>query len=228
MSSSHEEDQGERWAERHAMVESQLRARGVRDEHVLAAMVEVPRHAFVPSAVGFAAYEDRALAIGEGQTISQPYMVARACELAELQPGQRALEIGAGSGYQAAVLGRLCARVVAVELIDTLAERARAQLAAQSIDNVLVVTGDGTRGFAEEAPYDAVLVAAGAPEVPEALIDQLAPGGRIVIPLGTGLLQTLTVLRRNENGGLSREEHDACVYVPLRGAGGWTERDGDA
>jgi protein-L-isoaspartate(D-aspartate) O-methyltransferase len=227
MSSKHQ-DQGERWAERHAMVESQLRARGIRDERVLAAMLEVPRHAFVPSGVTYAAYEDRALAIGEGQTISQPYMVARACELAELQPGQRALEIGAGSGYQAAILSRLCDRVVAVELIDTLAERARAQLSAQAIENVRVVTGDGTRGFAEEAPYDAVLVAAGAPDVPEALVEQVAPGGRIVIPLGSGSLQTLTVVRRGQNGGVSREEHDACVYVPLRGAGGWTEGGFDA
>jgi protein-L-isoaspartate(D-aspartate) O-methyltransferase len=220
------DDDPPRWAERQSMVEHQLRARGIHDERVLAAMLEVPRHAFVPSAGSHAAYDDRALAIGEGQTISQPYMVARACELAELQPGQRALEVGAGSGYQAAILSRLCSRVVAVELIDTLAERAQGHLAAQSIDNVRVVVGDGTRGFPEEAPYDAILVAAGAPAVPEPLVDQLAAGGRVVIPLGSGSLQTLTVLRRTENGGLSREEHDACVYVPLRGSGGWA--DGDA
>jgi len=112
--------------------------------------------------------------------------------------------------------------VVAIELLETLAARARANLEAQAISNVRVVAGDGTRGFVDEAPYDAILVAAGAPEVPDALIDQLVPGGRLVIPLGSGSLQTLTVLRRTQNGGVSREEHDACVYVPLKGSGGWT------
>lgn len=215
-------DHDERLGERLAMVRDQLRGRGIRDERVLEAMFDVPRHAFVPDALRHAAYEDRALAIGEGQTISQPYMVARACELAQLEPGQRALEIGAGSGYQAAVLSRLCARMVALELIDALAERARATLQAQGVTNVRVVAADGTRGFAQEAPYDAVVVAAGAPQVPDALVEQLTDGGRVVIPLGSDSLQTLTVLRKAHDGSLKREEHDACVYVPLRGSGGWT------
>jgi protein-L-isoaspartate(D-aspartate) O-methyltransferase len=213
----------DRAAERRAMVEEQVRARGVRDPHVLAAMLEVPRHLFVPPELRDAAYEDRALSIGEGQTISQPYMVARACELAGLQLGDLALEIGAGSGYQAAVLSKLCARVIALELIEPLAARARANLAAASITNVEVIAADGTTGYAALAPYDAILVAAGAPDVPPALLEQLAPWGRLVIPLGSGSLQTLTVLRRNDNGGVQREEHDTCVYVPLRGSGGWTE-----
>ena len=209
--------------ERAAMTEQQLRARGIADERVLAAMRRVPRHAFVPPALRDAAYEDRALSIGEGQTISQPYMVARACELAELQPGDRVLEIGAGSGYQAAILSRLCDSVVAIELIAALAERARDNLRAAGIANVQIIEGDGTRGFAAEAPYDAIVVAAGAPAVPEALGDQLAVSGRLVIPLGTDQMQTLTVLRKSATGELTSTPYDACVYVPLRGSGGWAD-----
>jgi protein-L-isoaspartate(D-aspartate) O-methyltransferase len=218
---------GERRVEREAMVQQQLRARGVADERVLQAMLEVPRHVFLPSGSRLAAYEDRALAIGEGQTISQPYMVARACELAELREGQRALEIGAGSGYQAAILSRLCARVVAIELIESLAVRARENLRAAGVANAQIVVGDGTRGFAAEAPYDAIVVAAGAPAVPEALAEQLAPGGRLVIPLGSDVMQTLTVLRKQPTGELTPAEHDACVYVPLRGSGGWADEERD-
>jgi protein-L-isoaspartate(D-aspartate) O-methyltransferase len=214
---------GERLAERHAMIELQLRARGIADERVLDAMRQVPRHAFLPVASRHAAYEDRALSIGEGQTISQPYMVARACELAELQPDQRALEIGAGSGYQAAILARLCAQVVAIELIPALAERASDNLQALGIDNVRVVIGDGTQGHSPDAPYDAIVVAAGAPAVPEALGEQLAVGGRLVIPLGSDVMQTLTVLRKSATGRLMPVEYDACVYVPLRGSGGWAD-----
>jgi protein-L-isoaspartate(D-aspartate) O-methyltransferase len=221
-------DAGGRLAERRAMVEQQLRARGIRDERVLMAMLEVPRHVFLPRSASHAAYEDRALSIGEGQTISQPYMVARACELAELQPDQRALEIGAGSGYEAAILGRLCAQVIAIELIESLATRARENVQAIGAKNVRIVVGDGTRGHAEEAPYDAIVVAAGAPAVPEALREQLTVGGRIVIPLGSGTLQTLTVLRKTADGDLTAIEHDACVYVPLRGSGGWADDDRDA
>lgn len=217
-----------RLAERHAMVMQQLRARGIADERVLEAMLEVPRHVFLPRATNYAAYEDRALSIGEGQTISQPYMVARACELAELQPGQRALEIGAGSGYEAAILGRLCGRVVAVELIESLAAHAAENLAAIDATNVRIVVGDGMRGYPDEAPYDAIVVAAGAPAVPEALGEQLAVGGRLVIPLGSGTLQTLTVLHKTADGALRAVEHDACVYVPLRGSGGWADDELDA
>jgi protein-L-isoaspartate(D-aspartate) O-methyltransferase len=214
----------ERASERRTMLDQQLKRRGLRDASVLAAMLAVPRHRFVPARLRHAAYEDRALGIGEGQTISQPYMVARACELAELTPRDRVLDVGAGSGYQAAVLAHLCERVVAIELLETLAHGARQVLHDLGVENVRVVVGDGTRGFAQEAPYQAILVAAGAPRVPDALLDQLAIGGRLVIPLGPDALQTLTVLRKTE-AGVEQHGHDGCVYVPLRGAGGWADRE---
>jgi len=213
----------ERAAERRAMVDEQLRERGIRDERVLEAMLRVPRHAFVPPAMRDAAYEDRALSIGEGQTISQPYMVARACELTGLTAGQRALEIGAGSGYQAAILASLCAQVVSIELIETLAARARHNLETVGVHNARIVVGDGTLGYAEQAPYDVIVVAAGSPSVPAALAAQLASDGRLIIPLGSDSLQMLTVLRKSASGELVRTDYDACVYVPLRGAGGWAD-----
>lgn len=208
--------------ERDLMLEQHLRRRGIRDERVLAAMASVPRERFVPRALRASAYGDHALSIGEGQTISQPYMVARACELARLSPSDRVLDVGAGSGYQAAVLGQLAARVIAIELVPVLAERARETLADVGASNVTVVHGDGTRGFAPEAPYDAIVVAAGAPVVPEALTAQLAEGGRLVIPLGDDMMQTLTVLTRTAHG-LEEQAYDGCVYVPLRGSGGWAD-----
>ena len=150
-------------------------------------------------------------------------MVARACELARVAPGDRVLDVGAGSGYQAAVLAQLAAHVVAIELVPALAERARATLAELGVNNVHVVQGDGTLGYAEEAPYDAIVVAAGAPVVPQALITQLAQGGRLVIPLGDDTLQSLTVLTKTPDG-LEQCAYDGCVYVPLRGSGGWADR----
>lgn len=212
-----------RFDARRAMIEQQLKPRGIRDERVLAAMLNVPRHAFVRAQSNAYAYDDRALGIGDGQTISQPYMVARTCELAALEPGDRALEVGGGSGYQAAVMAQLCAHVVAVELRPELAARAARVLAELAIGNVQVVCGDGTRGHPEHAPYAAIVVAAGAPDVPAALLEQLAIGGRLVIPLGPSELQELTVLRKDASGAVLRERHDACRYVPLRGAGGWTD-----
>jgi len=202
------------------MVEQQIRARGVSDEAVLEAMCQVPRERFVPERLRDLAYSDRALPIGEAQTISQPYMVARTLELAELEPTDHVLEVGAGSGYQAAVLSHLVASVVAIELLPELAQRAAAQLAALGLDNVEVVQGDGTAGYPPRAPYDAIVVAAGAAQVPQPLVEQLKPGGRLVIPLGDTLMQSLTVLRRGD-GGVQRTAHDACVFVPLRGSGGW-------
>jgi protein-L-isoaspartate(D-aspartate) O-methyltransferase len=220
MSSTDQND--ERRAERTMMVEQQLARRGIDDPRVLGAMATVPRHRFVPMAMRHAAYEDRALSIGEGQTISQPYMVARACQLAELAPGDRVLDVGAGSGYQAAVLAQLCERVIAIELLEPLAAEARRRLAELGISNVRVVTGDGTLGWPAEAPYQAILVAAGSPSVPEALVEQLAIGGRLVIPLGGGAMQTLTVLRKTD-AGIEQRGYDGCVYVPLRGGGGWAD-----
>jgi protein-L-isoaspartate(D-aspartate) O-methyltransferase len=208
--------------ERGGMVEQQLLRRGIRDPRVLAAMAAIPREEFVAENLRHAAYGDHALTIGEGQTISQPYMVARACELAELTPEARVLEVGGGSGYQAAVLARLCAHVVTLELIDALAQRATETLGRLGIENVEVIAADGTHGYPAGAPYDAIVVAAGAPSVPAALIEQLAASGRLVIPLGVESLQTLTVLHKTEQG-LMRKGYDGCVYVPLRGSGGWTE-----
>jgi protein-L-isoaspartate(D-aspartate) O-methyltransferase len=221
MSSTDRQDEFE--TARLLMVESQLRRRGLANERVLQAMSAVPREQFVPAALRASAYGDHALSIGESQTISQPYMVARACELARIAPGDRVLDVGAGSGYQAAVLAKLAAHVVAIELVPALAERARATLARLDIANVNVVQGDGTLGYAQDAPYSAIVVAAGAPVVPQALITQLAEDGRLVIPLGDDMLQSLTVLTKTPRG-LEQCAYDGCVYVPLRGSGGWADR----
>jgi len=167
------------------------------------------------------AYEDRALPIGGGQTISQPYMVARTCELAGIRPGDRVLEVGGGSGYQAAVLGRLAREVISIELRRELAEGARSVLSQLGADNVHIVCADGTAGYAAAAPFDAIVVAAAAPAPPAALKEQLAEGGRLVIPLGSSMMQVLTVFERH-GAALRRQQHDGCVFVPLRGAGGWT------
>jgi protein-L-isoaspartate(D-aspartate) O-methyltransferase len=210
---------GEFRALRATMVEHQLRRRGIENSAVLAAMQSVPREAFVPEARRGQAYADNALPIGFGQTISQPYMVARAAELAQLSPGDRVLEVGLGSGYQAAVLSRLCAHVTGIEIVPELAERAARTLAALGFDNISVQTGDGSLGYAPDAPYDAIVVAAGAPRVPEALLAQLGLGGRLVIPVGDETLQTLSVITHTQHGDETRE-YDACVYVPLRGAAG--------
>jgi protein-L-isoaspartate(D-aspartate) O-methyltransferase len=215
----------DRAAERRHMVAVQLRARGIADERVLEAMQAVPRHRFVPAERSEEAYDDAALALDLGQTISQPYMVARTTELAQVAPGDTALDVGTGSGYQAAVLAALGAHVVSVEIIPSLAQRARETLDALGLD-VQVVCGDGTRGYAAGAPYDAIVVAAGAPSVPHALLDQLAPGGRLVIPVGPHAMQELTVFRRLASGATERIAHDPCRYVPLRGSGGWA--DGEA
>jgi len=205
--------------ERLRMVTQQLERRGIRDRRVLDAMAAVPRERFVPAEGRHLAYADGALAIGHGQTISQPYMVARSCELAALAPDARVLEVGAGSGYQAAVLGRLAAQVTAIELLEPLATGASATLAGLGIDNVRVLCGDGSLGHPAAAPYDAILVAARAPHVPAALLAQLAEGGRLVIPIGAEDLQWLTrITRRGEQ--LRRETFDACVFVPLLGADG--------
>ncbi|MCD6361554.1 MAG: protein-L-isoaspartate(D-aspartate) O-methyltransferase [Armatimonadetes bacterium] len=202
------------------MVERQLRARGIHDERVLAAMAELPRHLFVPPAQRDMAYEDRAMPIGEGQTISQPYMVALMLQALKTTPETLALEVGAGSGYQAALLGMLCRKVYAVEIVDALAERARNAIELAGIDNVEIVTGDGSLGLPEHAPYDAIIVAAGAPELPRPLLEQLADGGRLVAPVGGSFSQQLIICeRRGEE--ISREHGIACVFVPLRGEHGW-------
>jgi protein-L-isoaspartate(D-aspartate) O-methyltransferase len=202
------------------MVDKQLWARGIRDRRVLGALREVPRHRFVESALVHAAYEDRPLPIGHGQTISQPFMVARATELAEPQPGDRALEVGAGCGYQAAVLAELCDRVFAVELLPDLAARAAGTLRGLGIENVVVDSFDASAGWPEHSPYDVIVVSAGAPRIPSMLVDQLRDGGRMVIPVGEGDDQHLAVVRR-EGDGYAISQDTKCRYVDLRGRYGF-------
>lgn len=205
-------------ARRAHMVEQQLMRRGIQDPRVLAAMREVPREAFVPEEERDKAWDDCALPLAHGQTISQPYMVARSVELARLRPSDVVLEVGLGSGYQTAVMSRLCARVVGVEIIAALAQGAEQTLRAVGYDNVVVRISDGSVGLPEFAPYDCIMVAAGASTVPEQLIEQLKPDGRLIIPVGQPM-QTLTVITRTSDGIL-KQEFDQCMYVPLRGAAG--------
>jgi protein-L-isoaspartate(D-aspartate) O-methyltransferase len=214
-------DQHER--DRAIMVARHLEARGVEDPLVLAAMGKVPREAFVSGPLTEFAYEDSALPIEAGQTISQPYIVARMIELAEIQPGDRVLEVGAGSGYAAAVLSRMAGKVYAIERHEELATQARARLKRQGYDNVEIIWGDGTKGLPGEAPFDAIIVSAGGPRVPEPLKQQLAIGGRLVIPVGRDIHQTLLLVRRLGEDEFEEEDHGGVTFVPLIGAEGWVE-----
>jgi protein-L-isoaspartate(D-aspartate) O-methyltransferase len=205
------------------MVARHLEARGIEDPLVLAAMGKVPREAFVSGPLTEFAYEDSALPIEAGQTISQPYIVARMIELAEVRPGDRVLEVGAGSGYAAAVLSRIASKVSAIERHEELATQARARLERQGYDNVEIVWGDGTKGLPGEAPFDAIIVSAGGPRVPEPLKQQLAIGGRLVIPVGRDVHQTLLLVRRVGEDEFEEEDHGGVTFVPLIGAEGWVE-----
>ena len=196
------------------MVDSQLRHRGLADERVLAAMERVPRHEFAPERYRDQAYEDHPLPIGEGQTISQPYIVALMLEALEISPADKVLEIGTGSGYVTALLAELAARVISIERHPSLAESAGAQLERLGYSNVKLVTGDGTRGFPEAAPYDAIIVSAAAPEMPPDLIAQLGEGGRMIIPLGAEDAQQLRLVHM-ENGQPRIEYRELCRFVPL-------------
>jgi protein-L-isoaspartate(D-aspartate) O-methyltransferase len=202
------------------MVSQQLRTRGIRDQRVLQAMRGIPRHLFVPSEQQSMAYDDMPLPIGCEQTISQPLMVALMTEALQLQGGERVLEIGTGSGYQAAILGRLSRVVFSVERIPELAARARFVLAALDLKNVHVFVGDGTLGLPEHAPYNAIVVTAGAPYIPQPLVEQLTAGGRLVIPVGDRVEQVLTRVTKTSTG--QHTEHlGSCRFVPLIGRGGW-------
>ncbi|MCX5743876.1 MAG: protein-L-isoaspartate(D-aspartate) O-methyltransferase [Proteobacteria bacterium] len=208
---------------RQTMVDRHLRARGVRDPRVLLAFDVVPREAFVPSALASAAYDDRPLPIEAGQTISQPYIVALMTEALALAPGDTVLEIGTGSGYAAAVLAKLARHVYTVERHVELADAARDRLAALGFSNVEVRCSDGTLGWPEHAPFDAIVVAAGGPEVPRALLDQLEIGGRLVMPVGPAHEQQLVRVTRDGIVAYRREELGAVQFVPLIGAQGWSE-----
>jgi len=209
---------------RSRMVERQVARRGVRDAQVLDAMRQVPRDAFVPEGLREFAYEDTPLPIAHGQTISQPYIVAMMAEAAEVRPGDHVLEIGAGSGYAAAVLSRIAGRVFAIERLDALASAAADRLARLGYDNVVVRAGDGTRGWPDAAPFDAILVAAGGPAVPQALKDQLEVGGRLVIPIGRDVLdQRLVKVTRTSASHFEEEDLGAVAFVPLIGEHGWAE-----
>ncbi len=202
------------------MVDNQLIGRGISDPRVLEAFRTVPRHEFAGRASPEESYGDFPLAIGRGQTISQPYMVALMTEALELKGGEKVLEIGTGSGYQAAILSKLAREVWSVERIPELAASSHARLKELGYDNVEVVVGDGTRGWPEEAPYAGIVVTAGSPGVPPPLLDQLDEGGRLVIPVGSGYSQTLAVLEKKE-GKIHRRERGGCVFVPLIGEYGW-------
>ena len=213
---------------RERMVDQQIEKRGVRDAAVLGAMGKVPRERFVPESLAARAYDDRPLPIGEGQTISQPYIVAMMTEALRLRPEDRVLEIGTGAGYAAAVLAVIAADVYTIERLGGLAESARRRLAELGYANVHVRHGDGSLGWPEHAPYDAIVVAAGAPDVPTALLEQLAIGGRLVMPVGRKLDgQRLVRIERTGADRYEREFLEVVVFVPLIGAQGWPET-GDA
>jgi len=202
------------------MVQSQLQRRGITDARVLQAMREVPRHLFVPPEWRHAAYSDRPLPIGDEQTISQPYMVAIMTQNLALQGHEHMLEIGTGSGYQAAVLSRLAAHVSSIEYFADLADSARALLQRLGYINVEVIVGDGGLGLPAQAPYDGIIVAAAAPHVPQPLLAQLAEGGRLVIPVGSATSQELFIITRRGDD-YAQERSVPCRFVPLLGEEGW-------
>ncbi|MGQ9606857.1 MAG: protein-L-isoaspartate(D-aspartate) O-methyltransferase [Thermogutta sp.] len=203
-------------AARRRMVEEQLAARDIHDPRVLDAMLRVPRHRFVPEALAAEAYDDHPLSIGHGQTISQPYIVALMTQLAAPQPESRALDVGTGSGYQAAVLAELCREVHSIEILEPLAAEAAERLKRLGYRNVTVRTGDGYRGWPEKAPFDLIIVAAAPDHVPQPLIDQLAPGGRLVIPVGDAR-QELLLIEKGRDGTVRRESVAPVMFVPMTG-----------
>lgn len=210
-------------SKRQLMVETQIIRRGVTDRRVINAMLKVPRHLFVDEALWPEAYEDHPLPIGEKQTISQPYIVALMSELLQLTGKEKVLEIGTGSGYQCAVLAELADQVLTVERIPAIAKRARKIFDQLTYSNVMVHIGDGTLGWKEHSPYDGIIVTAAAPGPPQTLIEQLATGGRLVIPIGDEAAQDLIVYTRTGENDYSEENYGGCRFVKLIGAQGWRE-----
>lgn len=210
-------------AARERMIQTHLRSRGVRDRRVLAAMADVPRERFVGRGMQEFAYEDSPLPIEEGQTISQPYVIARMLEAARIGERDNVLDVGTGSGYSAALMGRLARHVHTVERVASLAAQARERFEAMDAENVEVHVGDGSTGWPSAAPFDAIVVAAGAPEPPEALRAQLVVGGRLVIPVGDAGVQELLLIRRLDERRFRTESLGAVMFVPLVGEQGWTE-----
>ena len=207
--------------ERQNMVESQLRARGIRDPRVLDAMARVPRHEFVAERYRDQAYEDHPIPIGEGQTVSQPYIVALMLETLSLEPSSKVLEIGTGSGYQTAVLAELCAHVFSIERHAQLAREAEAALVRLGYRNVTVIVGDGSQGLPEFAPFDGIVVSAAAPRIPSALFEQLQEGGRMIIPVGPAEAQELQLVRKLEGQPIV-DRLEGCRFVPLIGDQGYS------
>jgi protein-L-isoaspartate(D-aspartate) O-methyltransferase len=217
-------DEKEFKQQRELMVEQQLTPRGICNPEVVRAFMSVPRHRFLGAALQHSAYADHPLPIGEGQTISQPYMVALMTQCLGLAASDRALEIGTGSGYQTAILAAIAAEVFTVERVAPLAKKAESILKELGYNNVHFLVGDGTRGWPEEAPFDGIVVTAGAPRIPEPLVAQLADGGRLVIPVGGGWSQELMIVRKVK-GKIEEEPVCGCVFVPLLGEFGW--KDGE-
>jgi len=206
--------------ERHRMVEHQIEARGIHNPRVLAAMREIPRHLFIPPPFDQSAYDDNPLPIGNGQTISQPYIVALMTELLRPGPSDNVLEIGAGSGYQAAILSRLVHRLTTMERIPEIANLARNNIKSLGIQNVEVIKGDGTQGYPQNAPYNGIMVTAATPEIPRALTDQLADGGRLLAPVGGRDVQELVTLEK-QGDRMIPQYHGGVRFVPLIGKHGW-------
>lgn len=205
---------------RERMVATQIASRGIKNKRILETMAKVPRHRFVLPEYLDSAYEDHPLPIGEGQTISQPYMVALMTECLGLKGDEKVLEVGTGSGYQAAILAELSKEVYTIERFESLAERAKKVLRDLRYENVKMIVGDGSRGLEEEAPFDGIMVTAGAPILPKSLVDQLAEGGRMVIPVGGSFSQALLLVEK-EKGKVKTTSVCGCVFVPLIGEYGW-------
>jgi protein-L-isoaspartate(D-aspartate) O-methyltransferase len=206
-----------------ALIDRELRPDGITDERVLDALYKVRREKFIPETMRDRAYDNYPLPIGENQTISQPYIVAHMTQALDLKPEDKVLEIGTGSGYQAAILAELAGVVYSVERLDSLALKARTNLYSQGYRNIILVVGDGTKGLPEYAPYDKIIVTAAAPRVPDALLEQLKNGGKLVIPVGGKFVQDLQLVEKALNGRIVKRSLGGCRFVPLIGSEGWRD-----